>query len=151
MLFFYLGNLNHFIQSPSKKKKKRLFESYFSTLSNWLSFFFFLAELTARFQDPVLTLSHPSLRLIYFVQIWGVTVTVPGKIQLSRLGGPVQGFYINFFSSATNFILILPADPLFILLHQVNEGSTQFTVILFNIFPEKLFHKTSLQCPKYIN
>lgn len=27
----------------------------------------------------------------------------------------------------------------------------QFTVSIFNIFQEKLFHKTSLQCSKYIN
>lgn len=89
MLFFYLGNLNHFIQSPKKKKGCLNHTSQCFLTNNYPFFFFFLAELTARFQDPVLTLSHPSLRLIYFVQIWGVTVTVPGKIQLSRLGGPV--------------------------------------------------------------
>lgn len=75
---------------------------------------------------------------MYSVQILEGTVTVPGKTQVSSLRGPVQGIYINFFCSSADFILILPAHPLSILSHQSKESSTQFTILLLNIFQKKL-------------
>lgn len=142
MLFFFLGNLNQAILFSLLQKKSG---SVIPLNTFGLTFFFsfplsvFLAELIVKFQDPGLNLITSFYQVHVVCANFGRnSYTVPGKTQLSCLWGPVQGIYISFCCSATDFILILPAHPLSILSHQPKENSRQFTILHFNIFQEEL-------------